>query len=197
MVNRTVAPSFDFAELSDEAARKRQLIGIMKRRQQSPFAICDASMRVLFASHDNVDHILSGDGADLLVDWCRESRLSKGTVVRAYDDETVVRIVPLGPNMFGCVAIFVEVFSHRGSIFEATKTFGLTRRESEVLQLLLAGKTTTQIADALSVAESTAADHTGSIMRKAGVSRRAELICKIFNPEIDLGLKPLALSVPV
>ena len=174
---------------SDEAGRKRQLIGVTKRRQPPCFMICDASMRILFASSD-LEHIVFKDDATLLEASCRESTVSNSTIIHALDDDIVLRIVPLGSHMFGCVAIFVDDF-RRSSIFEAAKTFSLTRREFQVLQLLLGGKTTAQIAESLAVAASTAADHTQSIMRKVGVSKRVELIGKIFNLEADLVVMPL------
>jgi DNA-binding CsgD family transcriptional regulator len=167
----------------DMSALGRRSIGITKRREPPRFIICDASMRVLFATA-GLDHLK--DDLEALQPKCRESTLSKTTMFHAYDDETVLRIVPLDGHLFACVAIFVDGFSRRGSIFRAAKQFGLTKRESEVLQMLVRVKSNSDIAESLCVAESTVADHVKSIMRKLGTSKRAALVSKVFNLEQDI-----------
>jgi DNA-binding NarL/FixJ family response regulator len=52
--------------------------------------------------------------------------------------------------------------------------FGLTSREREVLELLVAGQTNRQIADALFISESTASVHVSNIIGKMGVANRVE-----------------------
>jgi DNA-binding CsgD family transcriptional regulator/tetratricopeptide (TPR) repeat protein len=52
--------------------------------------------------------------------------------------------------------------------------FGLTSREREVLELLVAGQTNRQIADALFISESTASVHVSNIIGKMGVTNRVE-----------------------
>jgi two-component system response regulator DevR len=51
----------------------------------------------------------------------------------------------------------------------------LTRREREVLELLQAGKTNREIAEALFIAYDTVRNHVSSILGKLGLSRRAEV----------------------
>jgi non-specific serine/threonine protein kinase len=50
----------------------------------------------------------------------------------------------------------------------------LSRREREVLALLIEGHSDRTIADALFISQRTASDHVGAILRKLGVSTRAE-----------------------
>jgi DNA-binding NarL/FixJ family response regulator len=54
----------------------------------------------------------------------------------------------------------------------------LTKRESDVLQLLLIGKTNKQIALDLSISDYTVRDHVSSLLRKRGVRSRMELMAK-------------------
>ena len=51
----------------------------------------------------------------------------------------------------------------------------LTNREFEIFKLLAAGKTLTQIADALSLALTTVSTHRGRILKKLGVENNSEL----------------------
>lgn len=107
-------------------------------------------------------------------------------MIYVYDEETVFRIVPLGAQMFDCVAVFVDLFSHRGSVLAAAKTFHLSRREAQVLRLLISGKSNAHIAATLFVADSTVSDHVKSVMRKMGVSKRLEILSKVFHLEHDV-----------
>ena len=169
------------------SALGRRNIGIAKRREPPRFIICDASMRLLFATRR--------PGSRVDVQRWPQRRFSpnaakvtfcKATIFHAYDDETILRIVPLDGHLFACVAIFVDTFGRRGSIFRAAKQFGLTKRESEVLQMLIQVKSSSEIAESLGVAESTVSDHVKSIMRKLGTSKRAALVSKVFDLEQDI-----------
>lgn len=59
---------------------------------------------------------------------------------------------------------------------EFAESIGLSRRESEVLSLLLAGRTTSYAAEKLFVAESTVRAHVHNIYRKADVHSRMDLM---------------------
>jgi DNA-binding CsgD family transcriptional regulator len=181
------SPAGDLAaEAMEMSAVGRRNIGIAKRREAPRFIICDASMRVLFATA-GLDHAaLFKDGLESIQPMCRETILTKTTVFHSYDDDTILRIVALDGQQFACVAIVVDSFGRRGSIFKAAKQFGLTKRESEVLQMLIKGKANSEVAERLCVAESTVADHVKSIMRKAGTSKRGALVSKVFDLEQDI-----------
>lgn len=57
----------------------------------------------------------------------------------------------------------------------------MTRREKEVFQLLLQGKSNKKIALELDISAFTARDHVSSILRKKGVQRRGELLVGVLN----------------
>jgi DNA-binding NarL/FixJ family response regulator len=61
----------------------------------------------------------------------------------------------------------------------------LTERESEVLSLLVSGKSNGQIAEALVVAEGTVKNHLVNIYQKMGVHSRSEAIAWALNQEIN------------
>jgi DNA-binding CsgD family transcriptional regulator len=58
---------------------------------------------------------------------------------------------------------------------------GLTARERDVVGLLVSGRSRTQIARALEMAEATVATHLEHVYRKAGVPGRAELTALLFG----------------
>ncbi|HZA87120.1 MAG TPA: helix-turn-helix transcriptional regulator, partial [Acidimicrobiales bacterium] len=57
---------------------------------------------------------------------------------------------------------------------------GLTRREGQVAQLALQGKTNKRVARELRISEHTVEDHLKAIFAKVGVASRGELSAKIF-----------------
>jgi DNA-binding NarL/FixJ family response regulator len=56
----------------------------------------------------------------------------------------------------------------------------VTRRERDVLSLLLRGKTNKQIAEALNMSGYTARDHVSALLKKCGVKTRAELMAEFM-----------------
>ena len=142
-------------------------------------------MRVLSGT-PGVEAIFTADSLQELKPHSRQSLASGTTVFHPFDDETVLRIVPLSDRMFGCVAIFIDTYSHRGSIFKAAETYGLTKRETTVLQMIIEGKTNPDIAQELFISDGTVGDHVKSVMRKLRVSKRIELITKIYHVNTEI-----------
>lgn len=68
---------------------------------------------------------------------------------------------------------------HRGP--EATRNFGLTTRELQVIALIVAGYTNKDLAQKLGISEHTAKHHLTNIFDKLGVSNRLELVLFAIN----------------
>jgi DNA-binding NarL/FixJ family response regulator len=54
----------------------------------------------------------------------------------------------------------------------------ITKREQDVFELLIKGKTNKQIAVQLNISDFTVRDHVSSLLRKANVASRMELIAR-------------------
>ena len=61
---------------------------------------------------------------------------------------------------------------------------GLSRREVEVLQLMIRGQTNPQIADALIVSRGTVNLHVSNILRKLGVERRTQAVALALHERL-------------
>ncbi|MDE7479015.1 MAG: helix-turn-helix transcriptional regulator [Lachnospiraceae bacterium] len=59
------------------------------------------------------------------------------------------------------------------------KVHGLTKRETEITQLIIQGKSNAEIAGELFISETTVKKHVSNIFEKTGVGRREELIIRI------------------
>lgn len=62
---------------------------------------------------------------------------------------------------------------------KAARTYDLTRREEDVLRLLVEGRTAPQIAEELVVSPNTVKTHVRNLYRKLGINRRADLACRL------------------
>jgi DNA-binding CsgD family transcriptional regulator len=75
----------------------------------------------------------------------------------------------------GSIAVTLQAASPAVVTGLLMRAFALTRRESQVAVLAMAGRTTGEIATELFVSRHTAADHLKAIFAKTGVHTRAEL----------------------
>lgn len=80
----------------------------------------------------------------------------------------------------GAVAITFEEVRPFGVLPLMVSAYGLTRREQDVLRLVLQGHSTKAMARALYVSAHTVTDHLKSIFQKTGVRSRGELVASVF-----------------
>lgn len=110
--------------------------------------------------------------------------LQQGKAVRTLVDSRYnVRISPLCEN--GRYVVLAESFRTRDPLRDVSKRYPLTRREREVVRLLISGATTAEIADCLSIAPSTVVLHLKSIMAKTGARSRSAVVGRIVQHDGD------------
>jgi DNA-binding CsgD family transcriptional regulator len=95
---------------------------------------------------------------------------------------------------YGRVAVIVEEASGTSMTPVIGQAYGLTAREAEVMQLLLQGRSTREIAAALYISPYTVQEHCRAIFDKVGVRSRRELVGRVFyqqyEPRRRTGLRP-------
>src|ERR1700677_4442190 len=147
-----------------------------ERRSGTIFCIVDTELNVLCKSPGSEIEQLMGVVSDVIPRLIADG----GSAVVPVNSTTVLRIMPLQGEPANAFAVVVE--GHRGQSrrIEAATRYGLTRRETDVLRLLLDHKTSGQIAEELCIAESTVSDHLKSLYRKTNSKRRTELLTKLY-----------------
>ena len=152
-------------------------------RRNAPFFIADAHFNVLLRS-PKLDPALLHRCLYALksFDW---SPVDEETVFHHLDAVTTLRIQSLNPSPEPNCVVFIEPISCRISIDEAADRYGLTKRESELLLLIIGSRTTPEIASGLSISPGTVGDHVGNILRKTGTRRRSELVARVLHLEHD------------
>jgi DNA-binding CsgD family transcriptional regulator len=97
----------------------------------------------------------------------------------------VVHSLPLDGHE-GWIALLVERVCTRENLEAASRRFGLSRREIDVLRLLLEGDSASEIAQRLRIGECTVGDYVKRLFAKTQVRNRSEMIAKV------LGWRPYA-----
>lgn len=77
--------------------------------------------------------------------------------------------------------ILIERVSHGVRVDQIGETTKLTPRESDVVQLLLEGKTNKEVAVCIDIGEYTVKDHIKRIMKKLDVTTRAGIVAKVLQ----------------
>lgn len=88
-----------------------------------------------------------------------------------------------GPSMPGPIAVIFEVARPVEIAPLIAQAYDLSRREGEIMQSVLRGWSTAEIADAFHIASHTVQDHLKAIFEKVGVSSRRELVGQLFTQQ--------------
>ncbi|MDP9025085.1 MAG: LuxR C-terminal-related transcriptional regulator [Candidatus Eremiobacteraeota bacterium] len=79
------------------------------------------------------------------------------------------------------IALLIEAMSTRAHLSTAARRFGLSRRECDVLRLVLEGDSACEIGTRLQIAEYTVGDYLKRIFAKTHVRNRSEMIAKVLG----------------
>ena len=175
----------DLSEADNES------LELARRRRVPDMYILDRSYRVVMSW-------ISGRGASSLIDGERcllidpVDRLVRRITAKSRGMESVamatptlmLRIVELDGPAGSHIGVFAEPFQSRDALREASRRYHITRRENEVLQLLVQGAATGEIASALSIQETTVQDHIKNIAAKTNSRSRTEIVAKILGPGV-------------
>ena len=94
---------------------------------------------------------------------------------------SLLHLVWLGAADGPYYAIFVERQIETEELEKAAKRYGLTKREVEVLSLIISGKGGYEIAETLCISLATVNDHFKNLRRKTAVHSRSAMLTKILG----------------
>jgi DNA-binding CsgD family transcriptional regulator len=94
----------------------------------------------------------------------------------------VVRTSLLSGPAGRCLAVTLEELRRRDPIASAGKRFRLSKREREVLSLIIMGYEAREIAERLGIAESTVGEYFKHLNEKVGARNRSAMLAEIFAP---------------
>lgn len=94
----------------------------------------------------------------------------------------VVQMVPYDGLLGSYTIVMLTAFKLRGDIRRRAASFGLTNREIDVVVMLSAGSTTSDITSTLGIAEATVLHYIKVAMAKTDTHTRLELVLKMAQP---------------
>lgn len=99
--------------------------------------------------------------------------------------ELLIRVSGLSGSRGQFTALLVEKQTRRSSLVAASKRFAFSKRETDVLRLLLRGSATGDVARELSISEATATGYFKALLRKTGSHSRSEMVAKVLGWDDD------------
>jgi DNA-binding CsgD family transcriptional regulator len=97
------------------------------------------------------------------------------------DGGRTLRLSPLAGPEGELSVLVMEADSRDGTIERAARQYRLTRRQTEVLGLVLDGASTSDVAHALVISEYTAQGYFKSLLAKTNSRNRAGMVAKVLN----------------
>lgn len=170
----------------DDLTWAERALEIVQRRGSPQFFIVERNGSVRFCSLELTGTQLLQRCRRLVEELLRRKGAPAEEAIERVDERTLLRVVPLSGVVVDCFAVFVEVAKGRNAIERAVRRYGISKREAEVLELLVNGLTTGQIAQRLVIAEATVGDHVKSLFRKTKANKRSELVSRVFVQHQDL-----------
>ena len=163
----------------DGAEQDARTLAIVRRRSSPKFFLTDGVGHLLACSPELDGSFLERSRRKLHEILAREESLREPEFELA-DRDTLLRFVPLTHEDASYYAVFVEPVKRDG-VAAAIKRFGVSKREAEVLEALMAGRSTPLIARQLFISEATVGEHVKNLFKKTKTNRRSELIARILR----------------
>jgi len=132
-----------------------------------------------YASGKRLAKPLEAAVRDVTASWL-DARRTRSTVA-IVADTIVIRVEHIAFGDIACFGLIVEQLRLRNPLQNAIERFGLTRRETSVLELIIAGEGTSTIARKLGIAVTTVLQHIKSISSKTDAHSRAEIVSTVVN----------------
>jgi non-specific serine/threonine protein kinase len=166
----------------------------VEQRRRVPFvAIFDADGALVAAQ--KVEHEVaafatgatSSEDAELVRELVRRFALRWASEQRAKLERVVIKqdllatLIPLGGPGGTFVAIAFERFIVREALARSIASYHITRREAEVLRLVLDGLSSPLIAGRLHISEATAQGHVKRLLVKTESRNRAQMAARVLG----------------
>ena len=159
-----------------------ELLDIVRARKPLDFYIVDDQLHVHLRRGDN-----TAAGADRLPpDIHRAARelLDSGpsdTAVAPVRRDLALRMLRVHSGAGKRYALFLEPYHGRDFVLAAVKRYVLTLREGTVLDLILRGTSTGDIAQRLGITEGTVHQHVKNLGAKIGVTKRNAIVATVLG----------------
>lgn len=174
--------------------QRQRHLEVASKRQGPRLIIIDAKCRVLFDCIDPAEEelrdLLSHDRKRLrgqlepiareLIEEC-ERLGQRQSRVAFLDANRVVRVTWLEGRDYPMFAITLEFFRGADSLSRAARKYQLTEREMDVLAMILEGRSATETAKALQLAETTVQGYYKRLLNKTQSRNRPAMVANVLG----------------
>jgi DNA-binding CsgD family transcriptional regulator len=175
-------PAAKTAGVRFDDALDSELLDVLRARKPSDFYIVDADLNVHLRGGENMG--TEGDGLPKDIHRAARQLLDAkptDSVVVAVRRDLALRLLRVYSGAGKRYALFLERYQARDFVLAAVKRYVLTLREGTVLDLILRGTSTYDIAARLTVTEGTVHQHVKNIGAKIGVTKRNAIVATVLG----------------
>ena len=185
-MNRKPIASSEYDQLRHvELASRRQrmtliIVDVDCIVRNDSIAPTDRELRLMLSDNrktfrDDILHVVKG-----LVEECMQSN-DRHSRIAFLDGHRVVRVTRLDGHPETLYAVSVEYFRGGDSLSRAARKYGLTRREIDVLAMILEGARATEIARSLQIAETTVQGYYKRLLSKTQSRTRPAMVANVLD----------------
>jgi DNA-binding CsgD family transcriptional regulator len=181
-------------EVAASDAERAALVRVASQRAEPVIIVIDGDCAVLFDSIKPTEHelrlLLSDDGKKLrshverVVRTMMHDRMSgdnSKSGISILDGQRFVRLTRLSGNDGMGFAVSIENFRGGDSLSRAARKHQLTRREVDVLAMLLEGASAAETAIALNIAETTVQNYVKRLLAKTKSRNRPAMVANVLD----------------
>jgi DNA-binding CsgD family transcriptional regulator len=155
----------------DSALRVKYCSSQKQKHDEMWRLLCDGQLRLRPEIEQLVSKLVSDAGLDS----------SKETNAVLLDEDRVLRLSPLVGPEETLFALIIGTNHNRDSLVRAAGRYQLTKRQAQVLALILEGDSVGEIADHLCISENTAQGYVKSLLSKTQSRNRPAMVAKVLD----------------
>ncbi|MGZ6246255.1 MAG: helix-turn-helix transcriptional regulator [Vulcanimicrobiaceae bacterium] len=176
-------------------AAENALLSIVKRRAKPRVLLLADDFSIAFAEPGALEMLTDMYDASMAAVAHLPEAIESAvrTVVASWSDsekveqvvasvhKLIVRVGSLDGPSGSMIAVFLEEHARREDLATVARRYSLTRRETQVLTLLLDGLNAREIAERLCIAEVTVSDYFKSLLRKTQAKNRSDMLARVLG----------------
>ena len=165
--------------------RSRSPLELARGRQAPSFYVIDDELNVIFrtaTANGEAEGLPAGAAAVIRRLMQVLGSSGEPSAVGIVSATKLVRLLRMeSQDVQEHFAVFIERFAARNSLQQAASRFSLSRRETDVLEGLMRGESTDEIARRLGIGATTVHEHIRKIGRKTDVTKRSAIVATVFG----------------
>ena len=175
-----------------EETELEERVGHARERKEAPLVIVDDACRIVYESQGSLEDRFEfcGEPGRLRPELCAVAKNLMEAATGKTDRAThlafvapahVMRLRRLNGQTGVLFALLLEPFRSRDAVRVAVRRYALTRREHEILMLILEGASAAEIGAALHISEHTVQGYFKRLLKKTDSRNRVAMVANVLD----------------